>query len=107
VEHNLACRGIRHTPDFVPDEKGYGSFFLIPWTDDKESYQDVVQVFAIPASEALALWLIKYYDSKARWIGVQMYYHPKGLAVSVLVTQSETPPIRGNAVYSEWTETVV
>ncbi len=102
VEQSLADRGIRHASEIYPGDRGFGNFFLIPWADDKKSYRDIVQEFAVPAAEVLARGLNGYYDSKARWIGVQMYYSPEGLAVSVLATHSESPPIRGNAIYSEW-----
>jgi hypothetical protein len=102
VEHDLLCRGIRHASEFVAKDRGFGNFFLIPWEDDNLSYHDVVQMYGVPAAECVSRDLIKYYGSKARWVGVQLYYSPEGLAASVMVTQSESPLLRGNAIYSEW-----
>ncbi len=57
----------------------------------------------MPGASAIYEYLSEFHNSKARWIGVQMYHYSEGLAVSLVATQSESYPGKGNAIYSRWT----
>jgi len=106
VERSLIFRGIRHTSRHLPGDNVWGSYPLVPWSDSEKSIQNMVQTFVMPGVEAIIQGLVRYYDSKARWVGVQIYHHHEGLAVSMLATQGEKPLVKGNALYSKWARTL-
>ena len=103
VARYLTFKNIKPTSKFRQGDLGQGAFFTMPWASDKESIQSLIQRYVLPRMGGIVEWLTTHHASKARWVGVTIRRHSDGLAVSILVAQSRTPPISDDALCSNWT----